>query len=79
MSRKTTKSILSRDEISLLKNSDEIRNTDLYGNLYSILLQITEPEAVTLNELIEFVLSSDNIGWLCFTFSSFDFTSYPTV
>lgn len=60
MSRKTTKSILSRDEISLLKNSDEIKNTDLYGNLYAILLRITALEAVTLNELIEYGL--DNKG-----------------
>ena len=60
MGRKTTKSILSRDEISLLKNSDEIKNTDLYGNLYNTLLKITELEAVTLNELQEYGL--DNTG-----------------
>lgn len=60
MSRKTTKSILSRDEISLLKSSDEIKNTDLYGNLYHTLLQIIELEAVTLNKLKEYGL--DNTG-----------------
>lgn len=60
MSRKTTKSILSRDEISLLKNSEEIKNTDLYGNLYNTLFHIIVLKAVTLNELIEYGL--DDIG-----------------
>ena len=60
MSRKATKSILSRDEISLLKSSEEIKNTDLYGNLFNILLEITKLEAVTLDELKEHGL--DNIG-----------------
>lgn len=45
MSRKTTKSILSCDEISLLKSSEEIKDIDLYGNLYNTLLEITKPKA----------------------------------
>lgn len=56
MSRKTTKSILSRDEISLLRNSEEIKNVDLYGNLYNTLFKITNLEAVSLNELNEYGL-----------------------
>lgn len=42
MSRKITKLDLSRDEISLLVNSEEPKNTKLYGNLYEILLQLRE-------------------------------------
>lgn len=64
MSRKTTKSILSRDEISLLKYSEEIKNTDLYGNLYDTLLHITELEAVTLNELVEYGLNDTGVTML---------------
>lgn len=67
MSRKTTKSILSRDEISLLRNSEEIKNTDLYGNLYNTLSQIVELEAVTLNELIEYGLDNKGITILTHT------------
>ncbi len=51
MSRKTTKSILSRDEISLLINSEETKNTELYGNLYSILSNLQNMKAVTLEQL----------------------------
>lgn len=51
MSRKITKSDLSRDEISLLVNSEEAKNTKLYGNLYEILLQLRELKAITLEEL----------------------------
>lgn len=51
MSRKMTKSYLSRDEISLLIHSEEPKNTKLYGNLYEILLQIKELKAITLEEL----------------------------
>ncbi len=36
MSRKMTKSDLSRADISLLINSEEAKNTQLYGNLYDI-------------------------------------------
>lgn len=51
MSRRMTKSYLSRDEISLLIHSEEPKNTKLYGNLYEILLQIKELKAITLEEL----------------------------
>lgn len=51
MSRKMTKSDLSRDEISLLINSEEAKDTQLYGNLYEILLQLKELKAITLEEL----------------------------
>lgn len=67
MSRKTTKSILSRDEISLLRNSEEIKNTDLYGNLFNTLSQIVELEAVTLNELIEYGLDNKGVTILTHT------------
>lgn len=51
MSRKITKSNLSRDEISLLINSEEAKNKKLYGNLYEVLLLTKELKAVTLEEL----------------------------
>lgn len=51
MSRKMTKSDLSRDEISLLINSEEAKDTKLYGNLYEILLKLRELKAITLEEL----------------------------
>lgn len=56
MSRKTTKSILSRDEISLLRNSEILKDTDLYGNLHTILIQLSVLKAVTLDNLIEYGL-----------------------
>lgn len=40
MSRKLEKSILSRDEISLLLNSETSKNKDLCGNLYDVLLKL---------------------------------------
>lgn len=52
MSRKTTKSILSRDEISLFRNSEELKNTKLYGNLYDTLCALDDLKAVTLDNLI---------------------------
>lgn len=52
MSRKTTKSILSRDEISLFTKSEELKNTELYGNLYDILCELDDLKAVTLDTLI---------------------------
>lgn len=51
MSRKMTKSNLSRADISLLINSEEAKDTQLYGNLYEVLLQIKYLKAVTLEEL----------------------------
>ena len=51
MGRKTTKSILSRDEMSLLLNSEEPKNIKLYGNLYSIICDLPKLKAVTLEQL----------------------------
>lgn len=51
MSRKISKSILSRDEISLLLNSEEPKNKSLYGNLFSVLSNIKNLKAVSLEHL----------------------------
>ncbi len=67
MSRKTTKSILSRDEISLLRNSEILKDVDLYGNLYGILLNLSELKAVTLDDLIEYGLDDKGITILTHT------------
>jgi len=53
MSRKTTKSILSRDEISLLINSEEPKNIELYGNLYSVIRSLQNIKAVSLEQLTD--------------------------
>ena len=53
MSRKTTKAILSRDEISLLINSDEPQNIELYGNLYSTLCNLQNIKAITMDQLVD--------------------------
>ena len=53
MSRKITKSILSIDEVNLLLNSDEPKNTELYGNLYEVLSKIDNRKAITIEELSE--------------------------
>ena len=51
MSRNLTKSILSRDEISLLLNSEETKNKSLYGNLFDVLNAIKNMKAVTISDL----------------------------
>ena len=43
------------------------------SNLSDIIQSLPLEKAI--KSLTSFVLSSDNIGWLCLTFSSFDFTS----
>lgn len=53
MSRKITKSILSIDEVNLLLNSEEPKNTGLYGNLYEVLSKIDNRKAITIEELSE--------------------------
>ena len=53
MSRKITKSILSIDEVNLLLNSEEPKNTGLYGNLYEVLNKIDNRKAITIEELSE--------------------------
>lgn len=66
MSRKTTKSILSRDEISLFINSEEIKNTSIYGNLYNILNKIKELKATTLDQLINEGLDDNGVAALTY-------------
>lgn len=61
MSRKMTKSILSRDEITLFKHSEELKNTDLYGNLYDILYKINKMKAISIDELIDLGLDDKGI------------------
>ena len=51
MSRNLTKSILSRDEISLLLNSEETKNKSLYGNLFDVLNAIKNMKAVAISDL----------------------------
>lgn len=67
MSRKMTKSILSRDEISLLRNSEILKDTDLYGNLYNVLIQLLELKAVTIDDLMEYGLDDKGITILTHT------------
>lgn len=45
------RSVLSLDDINLLKNSEEPKNAELYGNLYKILCNLDKPKAVTLEQL----------------------------
>lgn len=66
MSRKMTKSDLSRADISLLINSEETKNTQLYGNLYDILVQIRNLKAITLEELKNRNLNHDGISALTY-------------
>lgn len=54
MSRNLTKSILSRDEISLLLNSEETKNKSLYGNLFDVLNAIKNMKAVTIWAIVVF-------------------------
>ncbi len=64
MSRKMTKSDLSRADISLLINSEEAKDTQLYGNLYDVLLQIKDLKAVTVEELKDYNLDHDGLAAL---------------
>lgn len=66
MSRKTTKSILSRDEISLLLNSEEPKNQQIYGNLHDILLQIKDLKAITMQQLINLKLNDIGVAALTY-------------
>ncbi len=61
MSRKITKSVLSRDEITLFKHSEELKNTELYGNLYDILFKINKIKAISIEELIDLGLDEKGI------------------
>lgn len=51
MSRKTTRSVLSLDEINLLRNSEEPKNEQLYGNLYNVLNSLNSHKALALDEM----------------------------
>ena len=53
MSEQTKKAILSRDEISLLLHSEEAKNNELYGNLFSVLTKLDVLKAVRLEQLFE--------------------------
>lgn len=46
-----SKTILTLDEINLLKHSEEPKKEDLYGNLYKILCELKNPKAITLENL----------------------------
>ena len=46
-----SKTVLTLDEINLLKNSEEIKNIKLYGNLFSVLKNLHNPKALSLEQL----------------------------
>lgn len=46
-----SKSVLTLDDINLLINSEEPKNIDLYGNLYTVLCNIRNLKAVSLEQL----------------------------
>ena len=66
MSRKTTKSILSRDEVCLLLYSEEPKNTEVYGNLYEVLLTIKDLKAITSDELQNLKLNKTGLAALTY-------------
>lgn len=68
MSRQTTKSILSRDEISLLQHSEEPKNSALYGNLYDVLCSLDQLKAISIDELID-LYKSDKKGVAALTYN----------
>lgn len=45
------KTVLTLDEINLLLNSEEPKNTELYGNLYFVLYSLQTKKAVSLEQL----------------------------
>lgn len=59
-----SKTVLALDDINLLKNSEEPKNIDLYGNLYQILCNLQNPKAVSLEQLSE--LDSKGIAALTY-------------
>lgn len=46
-----SKTILNLIEINLLLNSEEVKNTELYGNLYSVLSNLQKRKAVSIDDL----------------------------
>lgn len=61
------KAVLILDEINLLLNSEEPKNTKLYGNLYEVLLQMRELKAITLDELKKYNL--DKVAQAALTYN----------
>lgn len=57
-----SKTVLTLDEINLLKNSEELKNTELYGNLYQVIYSLQNPKAVSLEDLPD--LNNKAIGAL---------------
>ena len=45
------KTVLTLDEINLLKNSEELKDTNLYGNLYDCILKLQNPKATSLESI----------------------------
>lgn len=80
MSRKLEKSILSRDEISLLLNSEASKDKNICGNLYDILLKINnlssqKLKAISLFDLEKYGIDSKAISVL--TYNKDKFFYYP--
>lgn len=45
------KTVLTLDEINLLKNSEEPKNTQLYGNLYENIVNLSKFKAVSIEDM----------------------------
>lgn len=76
MSRKLEKSILSRDEISLLLNSEASKDKNICGNLYDILLKINnlssqKLKAISLFDLEKYGIDSKAISVLTYNKDKF--------
>lgn len=67
MGRKIVNSILSRDEIALLQNSEEPKNKEMYGNLYDVITQLKNIKAITSDQLKSIGL--DDIGIAALTYN----------
>lgn len=63
-----SKAILVLDEINLLLNSEEPKNTKLYGNLFEVLSNITETKAISMEEIIN-VYHLNKIGQAALTYN----------
>lgn len=46
-----SKTVLTLDEINLLKHSEEPKNIELYGNLYNVINNLKNPKAISLENL----------------------------
>lgn len=45
------KTVLTLDEINLLKNSEEPKDENLYGNLYAVIFNLKDPKAISLESM----------------------------